>query len=205
MGLYDRYVLPRLIELAMDNKDMARQRRRILPAAHGRVLEVGVGSGLNLPFYGDGVTSVTGLDPSQPLLSMARERQGDAPFEIELVEDSAEAMPFDDNGFDCAVMTWTLCSIPDARAALAEIRRVLKPGGELIFIEHGLAPEPGVAAWQGRINPLWRRVGGGCNLNRPIDALVAGAGFALARLERGYMIRGPKLMTYTYEGRAKPA
>ena len=157
MGFYDRYVLPRLIHLSMRNKEAARHRRRVVPAARGRVLEIGIGSGLNLPFYAAEVTAVHGLDPSGELLSMARKAAGGVPFSLEFVEGSAEAIPFDAASFDSVLTTWTLCSIPDASAALGEMRRVLKPGGALIFMEHGRSPERRVEAWQRRLTPLWTR------------------------------------------------
>lgn len=150
------------------------------------------------------MTAVCGLDPSEELLRFAGRAAADAPFGIELVNRGAEAMPFDDNGFDSVLVTWTLCSIPDVASALAEMRRVLKPDGELIFIEHGLAPEPRVAAWQHRLNPIWGRVAGGCNLDRGIDSLIAAAGFTVTGLETGYLIKGPRPLTYHYKGRARP-
>ncbi len=134
---------------------------------------------------------------------MARKAAGGVPFALEFVEGSAEAIPFDAASFDSVLTTWTLCSIPDASAALGEMRRVLKPGGALIFMEHGRSPERRVEAWQRRLTPLWTRVAGGCHLDRPIDALIRDAGFAIDRLETGYMVKGPRLMTYSYEGRAQ--
>ncbi|MFQ5956026.1 MAG: class I SAM-dependent methyltransferase, partial [Kiloniellales bacterium] len=200
MGFYDRYVLPWVLHLAMKHKDVTRWRKRVVPAARGRVLEVGIGSGLNLPFYSSEVEAVWGLDPSEQLLRMARKAAGTAPFGIELVNRGAEEIPFDDDHFDSVLTTWTLCSIPDATKALEEMRRVLKPDGELIFIEHGLAPERRVAGWQRRLSPLWGRVTGGCNLDREMDAMIRGAGFAITRLETGYLIKGPRPLTYHYEG-----
>ncbi len=202
MGLYQSYLLPRLLHLAMKNREVSDQRKRILPAARGRVLEVGIGSGLNLPFYSSDVTSVTGVDPSRALLAMAHRAAPAVPFAVELVERGAEDLPFEDRSFDSVVTTWTLCSIAEARDALGEMRRVLKPGGELIFMEHGLSPDRRVAAWQRRLNPLWQRIAGGCNLDRPIDLLVREAGFAIGHLETGYLIKGPRPLTYQFEGRA---
>lgn len=204
MGLYQNYVLPWAINLLMSQDEMARLRRRVVPAARGRVLEVGIGRGLNLPYYGAAVDAVVGVDPMADRLRMAGEAAADVAFPVELLDLSAEALPFADGTFDSVVMTWTLCSIVDAPRALAEIRRVLKPGGELIFLEHGLAPEASVAAWQHRLNPLWRRCVGGCNLDRPAETLIRGAGFALSRLETGYLMPGPRPLTYHYEGRAVP-
>lgn len=203
MSLYQRHILPRLLHHAMKNREVSAQRERILPAARGRVLEVGIGSGLNLPFYSSAVTSVTGVDPSRELLAMAREVVPTLPFAVELVDRGAEDMPFDERSFDSVVTTWTLCSIPKAREALGEMRRVLKPGGELIFMEHGLSPERTVSAWQQRLNPLWNRIAGGCNLNRRIDRLVREAGFAISHLETGYLIKGPRPLTYHFDGRAR--
>jgi len=136
---------------------------------------------------------------------MARRACGDAPFDVCLETGSAEAMPFESGTFDSLVSTWTLCSIPDAGAALAEMRRVLKPGGRFIFIEHGISPDVGIAGWQRRIDPLWTRFAGGCHLDRPIDALIGGAGFAIDRMETGYLIKGPRIMTFNYEGQASRA
>lgn len=204
MGLYQNYVLPWAINLLMSQDEMARLRQRAVPAARGRVLEVGIGRGLNLPYYGTGVDAVVGVDPMVDRLRMAGEAAAGMAFPVELLDLSAEALPFEDEGFDSVVMTWTLCSIVDAPRALAEIRRVLKPGGELIFVEHGLAPEASVAAWQHRLNPLWRRCVGGCNLDRPTETLIRGAGFAFSRLETGYLMPGPRPLTYHYEGRAAP-
>ncbi len=204
MGIYDSYILPPLLHLAMRSPEAARQRRRIVPAARGRVLELGIGSGLNLPFYGAGVASLAGLDPSAPLLARARRAALSVPFEVELHQAAAEALPFEAASFDSLVMTWTLCSVADARRVLAEARRVLRPGGELIFVEHGQAPEPGVSAWQDRITPWWRRCAGGCHLNRDIAGLIGSGGFSLSSLEVGYLVKGPRPMTYHYLGRARP-
>ncbi len=204
MGLYGDLILPSLIHRAMRNPEAARHRQRILPAASGRVLEIGIGSGLNLPFYGGAVVSVTGLDPTARLLAKARLAAGVAPFPVDLKAGAAEAMPFDDRCFDSAVATWTLCSVARPEEALAEVRRVLKPGGELIFIEHGRAPESGVRAWQERLNPLWRRCAGGCHLNRDVTEALRRAGFRLSALEQGYLVRGPRFLTYHFAGRALP-
>ncbi len=205
MGFYRDRVLPHLIHLSMQSPEAARHRRRIIPAAAGRVLEVGIGSGLNLPFYSADVREVVGLDPSARLIDMARRASGDAPFDVRLETGSAEAMPFESGTFDSLVSTWTLCSIADAGAALAEMRRVLKPGGRFIFIEHGVSPDGGIAGWQRRIDPLWSRFAGGCHLDRPIDALIGGAGFAIDRMETGYLIKGPRIITFNYEGLASRA
>ncbi len=204
MGLYQDHVLPRLIHLAMRQRNLAAYRARLIPAAQGRVLEIGIGSGLNLPYYGTIVEQVIGLDPSPKLLAMAREaarRRTSIP--LEFVENSAEAIPLYNRSIDTVVTTWTMCSIPDVQRALGEMRRILKPGGRLLFVEHGRSPDPGVRDWQDRLTPVWRRVGGGCHLNRAISELIEGAGFRIERIETGYM-RGPKPMTFMYEGSARP-
>jgi ubiquinone/menaquinone biosynthesis C-methylase UbiE len=203
MSLYQRYVLPHLVHLAMRQEALLPFRRRVIGAAEGRVLEVGIGSGLNLPLYGPRVRAVVGLEPSPELLRMARDRAVTAQVAVELLEASAEAIPLDDASIDTAVTTWTLCTIPDAPRALAELRRVLKPGGALLFVEHGRAPEPGVAQWQDRLDPLWWRVAGGCHLNRKIDDLISGSGFRIHALANA-RLPGPRTHTFLYEGRARP-
>jgi ubiquinone/menaquinone biosynthesis C-methylase UbiE len=202
MSIYSRYVLPHLIELGMRNAEVTPFREQLVPGACGVVLEIGVGSGLNLSFYASEVERVLAIDPSAELLVMARKRC-DASTRIHLVEASAEALPLKSMSIDTAVMTFTLCSIVDPRRALAEIRRVLKPSGELRFAEHGLAPDAGVRRWQHRLNPLWRRAAGGCNLDRKMDALIASSGFRLVELGTRYA-KGPRPMMYVYSGRAQP-
>jgi ubiquinone/menaquinone biosynthesis C-methylase UbiE len=203
MGFYQDHILPRLINLAMRQRNLAAYRHRIVPAAEGRVLEVGIGSGLNLPFYTQKAELVIGLDPSPRLLSMARRARQPASDLVEFVEGSAEAIPLEDRSVDSVVTTWTLCSIPDAQRSLREMYRVLKPSGRLLFVEHGRAPEPNVRWWQDRLTPAWKRFGGGCHLNRAIEKLIEGAGFQFERIETGYM-RGPRPMTFMYEGSARP-
>ncbi len=204
MSLYQHLILPPLLHLAMRQKSLMPFRRRVIGAAEGRVLEIGIGSGLNLPLYGLGVRSVIGLEPSRELLRMARPRAATAAVPIELLEASAEVLPLEQGTIDTVVTTWTLCTIPDAQAALAEVRRVLKPGGKLLFVEHGRAPEPGVARWQDRLDPLWRRLAGGCHLNRRIDALIAGSGFTIEAMTNT-RLSGPRTHTFLYEGQAHPA
>jgi ubiquinone/menaquinone biosynthesis C-methylase UbiE len=188
----------------MSQRQLLRYRRALIPKARGRVLEVGVGSGLNLPWYGPGVESVVGIDPSARLLGMARRLAASAPVRAELLLGSATSLPIDAASVDTVVMTWTLCSIPDPAAALREMRRVLRPRGTLLFVEHGLAAEAGVARWQRLLSPGWRRLAGGCHLDRNIEQLVVGAGFAMAELSTGYA-DGPRPMTYMYQGRAENA
>ena len=204
MGFYDDRILPHLIDLSMRNRDLRPYRERVISQARGRVLEIGVGSGVNLPNYGTQVNEVVGLEPSPRLLAMARRLAGKASARVTLTAGSAESLPMDTASFDTVVTTWTLCSIPDAVRALREMRRVLRNEGQLLFVEHGLAPEPGVRAWQNRLTPLWSRFAGGCHLNRPIRTLIESGGFAIAQLETGYM-KGPRPFTYLYEGRARPA
>ena len=202
MGFYQDQIVPLLINWSMRQKDLAAYRSRVIPAAEGRVLEIGIGSGLNLPFYSRNVARVIGLEPSPRLLAMARrvERIGDG--SVEFIEGSAEAIPLHDASVDTVVTTWTLCSIPDALRALRDMRHVLRPGGHLLFVEHGRAPDPNVIWWQDRLTPVWKRLGGGCHLNRAIGTLIEGAGFQFDRLQTGYM-RGPKPMTFMYEGSAR--
>jgi ubiquinone/menaquinone biosynthesis C-methylase UbiE len=203
MGFYHDRVLPLLIDLSMRQRRLADYRHHVVPAARGRVLEVGIGSGLNLPLYGADVSQVIGLDPSSKLLTMTSKKVGSARIAVDLVEGSAEAVPLDDRSVDTVVTTWTMCSIPDIERALREMHRVLRPDGRLLFVEHGLAPQPGIRWWQDRLTPLWKRIGGGCHLNRPIATLIEHAGFKFERLATGYM-RGPKPMAFMYEGSARP-
>ncbi|OGA29693.1 MAG: phospholipid methyltransferase [Betaproteobacteria bacterium RIFCSPLOWO2_02_FULL_65_24] len=204
MGIYERWLLPRLLDLVMRNEEATRYRMKTIPAARGRVLEIGAGSGLNLPFYGAGVTRLYALDPSRPLLDMAGRKHPPAGLPVEFLERSAEEIPLESHSIDTVVTTWTLCTVPDPAKALHEARRVLKPGGALLFAEHGHAPDPGVLRWQRRLNPLWLRIAGGCNLDRRIDRLIREAGFEILELQNEYA-KGPRPFTYTYWGRARPA
>lgn len=201
MGFYDKRILPHLLNLAMRNRDLLAYRTRVVPAAQGRVLEIGIGSGLNLPLYGSGVREVVGLDPSAPLLQMA---QGRAPegLPLTLVEGSAEAIPLESASFDTVLTTWSLCSVADAAAAIMEIRRVLKPSGAMLFVEHGRAPDQRVARWQDRLTPLWKPIAGGCHLNRPVEALIRQSGLTVTGLRVGYM-KATTPFTFMYEGRAE--
>lgn len=201
MGLYADWILPHLISLSMSNRDLVPYRQRIISAAEGRVLEIGIGSGLNLPYYGPQVREIIGLDPSSRLLAMARRAAEEAAIPVAFTECTAEEISLDDRSVDTAVTTWTLCSIPSGVRALREVRRVLKPGGQLLFVEHGLSPEENVRKWQDRLTPLWKRIGGGCHLNRPIRQMIETAGFKVSHIETGYA-KGPKPMTFMYEGHA---
>jgi ubiquinone/menaquinone biosynthesis C-methylase UbiE len=201
MSLYRRLVVPRLIDLAMRRKELEPIRKRVIAAAEGRVLEIGAGSGLNLQHYPAGVRSVIAVEPSPRLLRLAARRPRIAAVPAAFVEGSGEALPFAPHSIDTVVTTWTLCTIPDVARALAELRRVLRPGGALLFVEHGLAPESAVRRWQDRLDPLWARLAGGCHLNRPIDRLILAAGFRLAELHN-FRLPGPRTHTFMYEGRA---
>ena len=203
-GFYQTHILPWAVHLTMKNPEAMRYRRRIVPAAVGRVLEIGFGSGLNLPFYGGDVTALVGIDPSVQLSRLARPSIDAVRFPVDVVNMAAEDLQLDDASFDCAVVTWSLCTIPDPVAALTQVRRVLKPAGTLIFVEHGLSSDAPVATWQGRINPLWRRCAGGCNMNRLIDGLIGESGFRIDRLATGYLVKGPRILSYMYEGVARP-
>lgn len=202
MTLYEKYLLPGLIHFAMKDRRATERRAMLIPQAQGVVLEIGVGSGLNLPFYTGAVKQLYGIDLSPGLLAMARRRMDAARFPVVLLAQSAERLPLSDATIDTVVSTWTLCSIADPAMALREMKRVLRPGGRLLFVEHGRAPDPVVHGWQERLNPLWRRVAGGCNLNRRIDELIEAAGFEMAELDESYL-RGPRPFTYTYQGSAK--
>jgi ubiquinone/menaquinone biosynthesis C-methylase UbiE len=203
MSMYSRYVLPVLTHLAMSNRAVAAERARSIPLAAGVVLEIGVGSGLNVPFYGPNVRMLYALEPSEGLRRMAASRAGRAGFPVEFLAVSAEAIPLPAASVESVVTTWTLCTIADAGRALREVQRVLRPDGRLIFVEHGRSPDPEVVRWQDRLTPIWRRVAGGCHLNRSIDRLITEGGFAIEGLERGY-IRGPRFSAYLYRGVARP-
>lgn len=203
MSFYEQRILPRLINFACGTEFITRQRRKLIPLAHGVVLEIGFGSGLNLPFYDrTRVSRLLGVEPSEKLREMSL-RNADDLLPLELIGPSGEAIPLTDKSVDTVVSTYTLCTIADVETALKEIRRVLKPEGVLLFCEHGLAPDPGVRRWQDRVNPLWRPLAGGCNLNRDVPKLLHAAGFKLDRLKQGYL-PGPRLMTFNSAGSARP-
>jgi ubiquinone/menaquinone biosynthesis C-methylase UbiE len=202
MGFYRNWLFPRALDLVMRQQQLIPFRRRIGKAATGRVLDIGVGSGLNLPFYGERIERVYGVDPSPELLHFAETRARETPSPVELLVGTGEALPIEDKSIDTAVLTFTLCSVGDPVSVLAEVRRVLKADGRLLFAEHGRATEPGVARWQDRLTPVWRRVAGGCHLNRKPDDLIRSAGFRIEGLETGYF-KGPRPMTFAYAGNAR--
>jgi ubiquinone/menaquinone biosynthesis C-methylase UbiE len=201
VGWYTDQVVPRAIDLLMRDSETARVRNRVAASLDGEVLEVGFGSGLNVPHYPAGITRVRAVDPATVGRKLAARRTAASPVPVDFVGLDAQRLPVADGSVDHVLCTWTLCTIPDVKRALAEIGRVLRPGGSLHFAEHGLAPDPKVARLQHRFTPLQRRVAGGCHLDRPIDKLIAGSGLAFERLETYYM-RGPKAWCYTFEGSA---
>jgi SAM-dependent methyltransferase len=204
VGLYSKYILPKLVHCACSSEYNMAQRGRVVPRAKGKVLEVGIGSGLNLPYYDpELVEKVWGLDPSAELLAMAAREAQKVDVDVELLTERGEEIPLDDGSVDTVLSTFTLCSIPDTRRALAAMARVLKPGGELLFCEHGVAPDASVRRWQTGLNPIWKRVGGGCHLNRPIPALIEQGGFELTALKARYM-PGWRWASYQYWGSATP-
>jgi ubiquinone/menaquinone biosynthesis C-methylase UbiE len=204
MGFYDSWLLPRICHLSMRTKRLLPYRQRVVGAAEGDVLEIGIGSGLNFPFYGPHARRVFALEPSPQLIAMARCAARKVRMPAAFLEASAERIPLDARSVDSIVMTWVGCSIPDVATALQEMRRVLRPGGRLLFVEHGLSVDAGVARWQERLTPIWRRFSGGCHLNRKTDDLLRDGGFRIDRLETGYGIPGPRIFTYLYEGSAVP-
>lgn len=204
MGLYSRYVLPKVVHFTCGLNPSMRQREKVVPRARGRVLEVGIGSGLNLPFYDPAkVTKVWGLDPSPEMTRMAERIARAVRFDVEFISLPGDEIPLADESVDTVLVTYTLCTIPETILALRQMRRVLRSDGELIFCEHGAAPDANVRRWQNRLTPLWRRLGGGCHLNRPIPALIEAGGFRITSLDTMY-IPGWRPASFNYWGTAVP-
>jgi SAM-dependent methyltransferase len=205
MGLYDRFLLPRIVDFTCSRKPTMRQRAKVVPLAQGDVVEVGFGSGLNLPFYDSAkVRHVWAVEPSKAMWARARGRVPAVGFPVELLAASAEEIPLADRSADTVLVTYTLCTLPDVQRAVREMARILKPGGDLIFCEHGLAPDPGVRRWQNRLNPIWKALSGGCNLNRPVPSVLEQGGFQLRELSTMYL-PGWRPATFNYWGRAAAA
>uniref|UniRef100_UPI002FDEB152 class I SAM-dependent methyltransferase n=1 Tax=Phenylobacterium sp. TaxID=1871053 RepID=UPI002FDEB152 len=203
-GWYERTLLPKFLACACSGPQMMLQRARLVPRASGRVLELGVGMGLNLAFYDPSrVTSVIGVDPAAELRAMAEAAPRPEGLAVEVLPGRAEDLPFEASSFDSVVCTFTLCSVHSPERALAEARRVLKPGGRLFYCEHGLAPDPGVARWQRRIEPVWKRLAGGCRLTRPVLPLLEGAGFSTREVESAYLPKVPRFAGWNVLGEAQ--
>ncbi len=202
MAFYEKHVLPRIIDIACGIKPVGILRETLVPLAVGNVLEVGIGTGLNLPYYDSArVQKIWGLDPALAMQKFASRRIAESGLKVELLGMSGEEIQMDTNSFDTVLLTFTLCSIPNGIKALREMRRVLKPSGQLIFCEHGRAPDEDVGRWQDRLTPLWRRIAGGCHLNRPIADQIIAAGFEITNLQTEYL-PGPRPLAYTYRGTA---
>lgn len=203
MGFYDRYILPRLLDAACSAGPIDKQRAKIVPQAEGVVLELGFGSGLNLPHYdARKVQRLIALEPSAGMLARAKDKAAAAPFPVDVLPETAEALSLREASVDTVLVTYSLCTIPDPVSALSAARRVLKPGGRLLFCEHGAAPDADVQRWQRRIEPAWKVIGGGCHLTREIPKLVSSAGFAIDRLETMYLPKSPRWAGYNYWGAA---
>ena len=204
MGFYDKYILPKFLNCACGSKPINYQRDKIVPLAKGVVLDVGIGSGLNIPFYNRSkIDYLYGLDPSEELIKLAKPVAKKNEFEIEFLQCGAEAIPLPDNSIDTVLITYTMCTIPDIKLSNSEIMRVLKTEGQLLFCEHGLAPDKNIVKWQRRINPIWNKIAGGCNLNRNIPNLITSSGFKILNMEEMYLPSTPKFAGYNYWGVAK--
>ena len=203
MSLYEKYVLPKFLNCACGSKPVARQREKVVPLAEGRVLEIGIGSGLNLPFYDKTkVDEIWGLDPSEELSEMARTVATHEGMKVNFISSGAEEIPLPDNHFDSVLITYTMCTIPEVIRANTEIRRVLKEQGKMIFCEHGVAPDNNIRKWQKRINPFWGKIAGGCNINRNIPSLIQESGFDIVEMEEMYLPNTPKIAGYNFWGYA---
>jgi len=206
MAFYNRVILPNLIGTACKQSPIMKQRAKIVPEASGIVAEIGMGAAPNLPLYDPArIKAVIGIEPNKGLRKKATRLIAAQDLPVELVDGVAENLPLDTDSIDTVVLTYTLCSLPDVSGAMSEIRRVLKPGGRLLFCEHGAAPDAGVLKWQRRIEPVWKIIGGGCHLARPIDRMIEAGGFAFEKLDASYMPKSPKITAYDYIGAAKPA
>ena len=204
LSFYDKYILPKFLNCACGSKPINYQREKIVPLAEGTVLDVGIGSGLNIPYYNKSkIECLYGLDPSSELLNLAKSLAKKNELEIEFIECGAEAIPLPNDSVDSVVITYTLCTIPDTKLSNQEIMRVLKPNGKLLFCEHGLAPDINIAKWQKRINPIWNKIAGGCNLNRDIPNLIRSSGLKISNMEEMYLPSTPKFAGYNYWGVAK--
>ena len=204
MSFYDKYILPKVLNCTCASKPIRYQRDKIVPLAEGVVLDIGIGSGLNIPFYNKSkINFLYGLDPSKELLDIAKPIAKENQMKIEFLQCSAENIPLPDKSIDTVLITYTMCTIPDVALSNLEIMRVLKDDGKLLFCEHGLAPDKNIAKWQKRINPLWGKIAGGCNLNRDIPKLITSSGFKISNMEEMYLPSTPKFAGYNYWGVAK--
>lgn len=204
MSFYDRHILPRLLNAAMSAKPITYQRKKVVPRAEGRVLEIGFGAGHNLPFYDAGkVSHLWALEPSREMRARAAERVARSPIDLEFLDLPGERIPLGEAEADTVLVTYTLCTIPDVMKALGEMRRVLKPEGRMIFCEHGEAPDAGVKRWQKRLTPLWKSIGGGCHLGRAIPTLIQESGFRLQKMETMYLPGTPRFAGFNYWGEAR--
>ena len=203
MSFYEKYILPRFLNCACASEPITYQRKKVVPLAEGKVLEVGIGSGLNLPFYDKAkIKEVWGIDPSKELTFMAEKVALKEDIKVNIISSSAEEIPLPNEYFDSILITYTMCTIPDVLKANKEIKRVLKKDGKLIFCEHGLSPDEKIQKWQNRINPLWGKIAGGCNINRSIPQLIRDSGFDIIEMEEMYLPKTPKIAGYNYWGYA---
>ncbi len=204
-GVFDRYLSPWLVHGACSLPPIAEQRQKIVPLARGVVVELGMGSGLNMPFYdGDKVQKLIGIDPGKALMDKAHKTAKTMPFDVDLHIVGAEQIPLDDHSVDTVLVTYSFCTIPDNASAVREARRILKPGGRLLFSEHGISDQPGTAKWQGRLNTIWGKIAGGCHLNRNVEQLLLDEGFAITEIEKKRMPGVPGLLGFNYRGIATP-
>jgi SAM-dependent methyltransferase len=204
MSFYDDKVLPHLINCACGSKPVLKQREKVVPLASGTVLEIGIGTGINLPYYDPSLVSkVIGLDPSEESWALAQKKTTNLDFDVEFIGLPGEQIPLDDDSVDTVLVTYSLCTIPDPVAALSGMARVLRPGGELIFCEHGVAPDASVVKWQNRVNTVWGKIAGGCHLNRDIPALLTEGGFGIETMESQYLPGTPKIAGFNYWGGAR--
>ena len=205
MSFYEKYILPRFLNCACASEPITYQRKKVVPLAEGKILEVGIGSGLNLPFYNKSkIEEIWGIDPSEELNAMAKKVAIKEDINVNFITSSAEDIPFPDDYFDTVLITYTMCTIPSVLQANKEIRRVLKHNGKMIFCEHGVSPDENIKKWQKRLNSIWGKIAGGCNINRNIPMLIKSSGFKIVEMDEMYLPKTPRIAGYNYWGYAKP-